>query len=265
MADEEHLWEPFTEEHVEVFRLWFEFLKLTDIFEWREDVFQNFGDLTGGFDQWWPAHSHLFKQIKYLTLAEITTKAELDAWWDDEDASSGDPSVVIFAVPMFKPKAELMDAFEKILTKYHKGVRGRPEFISDGDVYSLYAKPDIAMLNKILAVYKFYTEDQKKPKKDQMSLWQIEEEVSKTTPLIQKTGRMAEAIWKTEPFVSPDGTLCHIAESRRRSQLTTVRKYLNYADQIIKHVVVGEFPVYDSKELSTKAKNMGVPERMGLD
>jgi hypothetical protein len=264
MAEEEHLWEPFSEEHVEVFRLWFEFLKLTDIFEWRVDVLQNFGDLTGSFEKWWPAHSYLFKQIKYLTLAEITTETEFRIWRED-DGTDGEPGTKILAVPMWKSKAELMAAFEQILTKYHKGARGRPEFISDGDVYSLYAKPDIDMLNKILAVYKFYKADRSKPKNDHMPLWQIEEEVSKITPLILKTGRMAEAIWKTEPFVSPDGTLCHIAESRRRSQLTTVKKYLNYAEQILKHVIVGEFPVLDSKDFATKARNMGVPERMGLD
>ena len=239
-TEEEVWWRPHTDEEMEWYRLWFEFLKLKqdDRQNWLGSVAHHFGDLTCEFEEWWPEHSYLFRQLKHFTMEEIVTDNDFQVHKDDGSMPE-DPYPIILAFNPYEPKAALRSAFEEILSKYHKGAAGRPKFDDWGDVYAFVNRPDTDMLNKIFAVYKAYSSDQIKPKKEQMALWQIEEEVSITTPLIDKTSPKASYIWTTKDIDAS------IIESRRRSQHTTVSKYLKYADQILENVVVGKFPVYD--------------------
>lgn len=250
--DEDQWWDeagrPPTEEEMEWYRLWFEFLKLSDRQKWSDSVKEDFGDVSCRFEDWWPDHSHLFRQLKHFTINEVITDDDFQIYKDD-GSDPDDLPVVILAVHLYESKAALRAAFEEILSKYHKGKAGRPDFDHWGDVYDLKSRPDTDMLKKILAVYQVYTADQEKPENKRMKLWEIEEEVSKTIVLIDKTGKTASFIWKTKDVHADT------IESRRRSQLTTVRKYLNYTEEILENIVVGDFPVYTvSKQ---KAKNSG--------
>jgi len=242
--EEEELWwaqhgRAHTDEEMAWYRLWFEFLKLRggDRAKWSAEVAQDFGDVSGEFDQWWPDHRHLFRQLKHFTIEEVITDEDFQVYKDD-GSMPDEPGAIILAVNLYEPKAALRAAFEEILSKHHKGSAGRPKFDDWGDVYAFAARPDTDMLNKILAVYRLYSEDQKRPEKERMTLWQIEEKVSEKTPLIDKTSEKRTFIWKDEPG---DPML---TEQRRRSQLTTVKKYLNYAEEILDNVVIGKFPVY---------------------
>jgi len=241
--EEQELWweqhaRPHTDEEMVWFRLWFEFLQESDEQNWSDSVAHHFGDLSGEFDEWWPEHSYLFREMKNFIMEEIISDDDFQAYKDDGSMPE-DPGAIILAFNPYEKISTLRSAFDELLAKHHKGVTGRPKFESNGDIYAFKNRPDTDMLNKILAVYRMYSADQKKPKKEQMTLWQIEEEVSKTTPLIDKTGPKATYIWTTKDIDA------NIIESRRRSQHTTVSKYLKYADQILENVVVGKFPVYD--------------------
>lgn len=228
-----------TAEEMEWYRLWFDFLKLSDRRKWSDFVADCFGDVSCEFEEWWPDHSYLFRQLKHFLIEEIVTDQDFQLYKDDgTNAEMPEVAVIILAVHMAEPKAALRSAFEQILLKYHKGKPGRPKFDDWGDVLTLTSRPDTDMLKKILAVYRVHKKDQEKPAKERLKHWQIEELVSQTTPLIVKSGDFAEYIWKT-----PDVD-AHIIERRRKSQHATVKKYLNYADEILKNVVVGKFPVY---------------------
>lgn len=242
--EEEELWwaehgRAHTDEEMAWYRLWFEFLKLKqdDRAKWSESVANDFGDVSIEFEQWWPDHSYLFKQLKHFTIEEVITDEDFHVYKDD-GSMPDEPGAIILAVNLYEPKAALRAAFEEVLSKHHKGSAGRPKFDDWGDVYAFAARPDTDMLNKILAVYRAYTANQQMPEIERMKLWQIEESVSEKTPLIVKSGKAAEYIWKIKDVDAS------IIESRRRSQLTTVRKYLNYAEEILENVVVGKFPIY---------------------
>lgn len=245
---EETGWREFTEQEIEWCRLWFDFLDLSKRSSWSDSVANDFGDLSCGFDRWWPEHQHLFQKIKLLVIEEIKNDAHFHSYLEAYP-SPGDAGMLVLGVSLYATKKELRAAFDEILAKYHPGAAGRPEFDGCGDCYSFYARPDEVMLRKILEVYRVYSADQQKPKKDQMPLWKIEE----TIGLIVKEGQSAEYIWKTEDVDA------HIIESRRRSQHTTIRKYLNYAEEILANVAVGKFPVYTvgKAKVSTRQEAAG--------
>jgi hypothetical protein len=230
-----------TDEELKGFRLWYEFLKLSDKALWSSDVIHYFGDLSTDFECWWQEHDYLFDILALPTIDEVITTEDFESY-SDARPSEGDSGIVVLAVWMNKSKKELRDAFEEILSKYHFGGAGKPEFETYGDFFQFAARPDAELLEKILTVYKVYVKDQKKPEKDRMKLWQIEEEASKVKQLIDKASKSAEYIWKVKDVDSS------VIESRRRSQHTTVRKYLNYAEEILQNVVVGKFPVYNVKK-----------------
>lgn len=245
---------PHTEDEVGWYRLWFEFLNLSDRDQWTAEVTAFFGDVSGDFDGWWADHKHFFRVEKEPTVEEITTDEEYEMWKigaiDKENLDlSGS---IIVAVPLYTSKAALRTSFEELLTKYHAGAAGRPSFVSDqGNLFNFYDRPDANVLNKILAVYKVYIDDLSKPKQDRMKLWQIEEEASKTVELIDKTSPKADYIWKVDEIVT-NNEVTNTSELRRRSQSTTVRKYINYGEELLKNVVLGRFPVYDGSEASAK-------------
>jgi hypothetical protein len=226
-----------TDEEMEWFRLWFEFLKVSDRQRWSEDVSKYFGDLPDKFEFWWPDHAYLFRTFELPVIEEIESVVEFKSVLEARP-SPGDPGMLALAVSLYQTKKELRAAFEKMLSKYHPGHGGRPEFHTFGDVYQVASRPDVVMLKKILAVYRAHLSELKKPEQERMKLWQIEEAVSKEIPLIVKTGESAEYIWK-ETNVD-----ANLVESRRKSQHATVRKYLNHAEQILENVVIGKFPVY---------------------
>lgn len=220
-----------TEEEMEAFKLWYEFLKLSNKELWTEKVREYFGDVTIGFNEWWEDHSYLFDLPTLPTIDEVQNTNEFEAFLEARP-SEGDPGIVVIALWLNKSKKELREAFEEILYKYHLGNRGRQEYETYGEFFQFAYRPDAKMLEKILKVYRMYIDNQTHTEAKKLKLWEIEEKIG----LIDKTSDKAEWIWR-------DKTMGHL-ESQRRSQHTTVRKYINYAEKILDNVVKGDFPVY---------------------
>lgn len=238
---EECWWREFTEQEVEWYRLWFEFLKISDKTKWSNDVAHHFDvdyfkDELCTFDAWWPEHKFLFRKMKLTAIEEITSAKHYEACKDDGSMPEG-PEVIAIFLHMWVTKTELRTAFEEILKKYHKGKSGRPEFQDFGDYYNLSARPDTDMLKKTLAVYRAANRSENKC----MPLWEIEEEASKETSVIDKTSKFATYLWKkTQSDQSLD-----IIEARKNVQCITVKRYLKCAEDILNNVVEGRFPVYE--------------------
>jgi hypothetical protein len=226
-------------QELEWFKLWYEFLKLSPRRAWSKKVVEYFGDVSGTFEDWLPSHKYLFRMIQPVLIDEVESIED----YDECSFNFGDPgcksvdTAILFVRFFAGTKKDLRDAFEELLTKYHDGRVGAPDFTAESEYLGFMNKPDTEMLKKILAVYQAYSADQKKPKSEQMALWQIEEEVSKTTPLINK--QHASWIW------DPKNKEPAYELQRRKSQHATVRKYLNYAEEILAHVVKNDFPVYN--------------------
>jgi len=246
-----------TEEEVEWFRLWFEFLKLSDRNKWTKEVKDCFGNLSCGFENWWEEHRQdfVFESDLPQGVTEITSDEEYREWesvYLDKDCVN-DNGALIVAVPLWASKESLRSSFEALLKKYHLASAGRPDdFVANqGYIFNLYDKPDTSVLKKILAVYKVYQAEQKKSDKNRMALWEIEEESSKTVELIVKTGPKAEYIWQIKDSGKPDDDKM-ADEQRKKSQSSTVSKYIKQAEEILENIVLGCFPVYDGSTPSAQ-------------
>ena len=152
---------PHTHEEMEWYRLWYKFLHLSDEkkIKRRVEVTNDWGDVSGSFEEWWPSHRYLFRQPKHFTIQELITDHDFQVYKDD-GSMPGDPGAIILAFNPYEPKAVLRAAFDEILSKYQKGTAGRPIFDDWGDVYALKSRPDTDMLNKILGVYGVYAAEQ---------------------------------------------------------------------------------------------------------
>lgn len=240
-------WREINENEIEWYRLWFEFLKLSDKKKWSNYVASvidadYFKDTSCTFEGWWPSHRYLFRKLPHSTIDVITSVEDYLACKDDYDVDgdslSDFPVTVALSVHMWAKKADLRAAFDEILKKYHKGKKGKPKFDELGYHFSLYTRPDTDMLKKTLAVYRA----KNKPENAEMSNWQIEEEASREFLIIDKTQNLSLSTFKwNQPLsaVSQD-----IIDKRRNYQCSLVIRYLKCAEEILGNVVKGRFPVY---------------------
>lgn len=232
---------PLTEQEMRCYRLWFDFLKMSERKKWSESVASDFGDLNCEFDEWWPKHSFLFHHLKPFTINEINSEEDFQNYTDN-GPTKREGDIVVLAVNLGESNSVLQTAFTEILLKYQiKGKAGRPPYNDElAYVRSFAARPDPDMLEKILAVYRVYETEQQKPKKERLTSSQIEETVSKSAPLIIKTTEKADYLWSMPAKeVTPD-----VIKRREKSQHTTVMRYVKYAEEILENVIVGKFPVY---------------------
>lgn len=238
--DEDLWWEkfgrPFTDDEIECYKLWFDFLKLSDRNKWSESVVQDFGDVSGDFDSWWESHNYLFQKMKHHTITEVLTDEDFQAC--KANACTDEfPGTIVLAVPLYETKEALRAAFDEILTTRHKGKAGLPAFDDWADVYRFANRPNSDVLDKILKVYKLVMSNMQKPKAERVPQWKIEEELN----LIKKTKQeKAKYIWIQE--ANPE-----VIKKRQKSQSNTVSKYFKYAEEILENVVKGEFPVFTVK------------------
>ena len=244
MFENESAYRDFTSYEVEAFSYWFRFLQLTDKASWSDNVTHDFGVLNVNFEDWWSDHNYLFEIIRFRTIDFVNSVEDFEAV-PITPPSKGDPGVIVLAVWMNQTKKDLRKAFNTILANHHQSSSGKPIPETIGEFYQLAVMPDLNFLNKVLEVYKCFTKDQMLPLDWQMNLWEIEEEVSKTIPLIDKTSKFAEVIWQ-DKNPTPD-----ILEARRKSQCNTVQKYLIYANSILANVVNGKFPIYKLQNKKT--------------
>lgn len=244
MLENESEYRDFTHHEIEAFSYWFRFLQLTEKSSWSDNVTHDFGDLNVSFDEWWNDHNYLFEIVRFRTIDIVNSIDDFKAV-PITPPSKDDPGVIVLAVWMNQTKKDLRKAFNTILANHHQSSSGKPIPETIGEFYQLAVMPDLKFLNKVLEVYKCYTRDKMLPHDWQMTLWQIEEEVSKTIPLIDKTSEYAESNWKVKNPTSD------ILEARRKSQCNTVQKYLDYADSILANVVNGKFPIYKLQNKKT--------------
>lgn len=227
-----------TEEEMAAYKLWYEFLKLTDKNKWTSDVKDTFEDVSGSFEEWWPAHSYLFRKMADLRVTELITDEDFQTVKDNPSCEKY-PGIMGIAVPLWLPKNELLAQVKELISKYHKTKIGRPEFDGVADVCKLERKPDIQLLNKALIIYKIHSKNQEKAISDRFEDWEIEEEASKTIPIIDKESYLAK-LHLREPS--------KYEKQRRKSQTTTVQRYIHLAEEVLANVILGNFPVYTKKQ-----------------
>jgi hypothetical protein len=221
-----------------VYRLWFEFLRLSNRANWAGHVEERFGDVWAtDFETWWETHEYLFEKLDPFTVKVVEDVTEFRWFNDDADGDASvqadggeteDPDVIVIAVNLLESKLALQKAFDDLLKKYHPKTTGSPKFEDLTWYYNLDSRPSVPTLQTTLDVFNYQR------KNPEMSSLEIEEKLN----LIPKTGEDAAPLWKE---VGAPETIA----KRKRLQKSTVDRYLERAQCLIKNVEQGIFPKND--------------------
>lgn len=116
---------PFTQNEMELFRLWWEFLKTSIWKDWAPKIQNDFRDITAStasaeptslrddFKAWWPEHSHLFWRPKRpLALLEITDQADY--------GKKSQAGYMVIAIPLTGNPTRLRKDFNQLLKENSK-------------------------------------------------------------------------------------------------------------------------------------------------
>src|SRR5450830_830806 len=231
----------------DVYRLWYEFLLLSDRNKWMPFVRKDFGNIkVGGFDEWWESHYMLFEELDPFTIDVISNVDEF-LWYiaplsekeqknisefnsrknSDRAVSSEEyeADILVVAVNRLASRTDLIDAFTELLKSEGIGKpRGRAPYEKYNATYSLFRQPDVVYLKTVLDVYKL---------KSMTNLTNVE--IEEKLKLNTRDGR-----WFSENEKNPK-----VKQYKHNQQNTVVNRYLEVAQSIIENVSLGEFPAYE--------------------
>lgn len=262
---------PFTQNEMELFRLWWEFLKTSIRKDWAPKIQSDFRDITASaeptklrddFKDWWPEHSHLFWRPKRpLALLEITDQADY--------SKKSQAGYMVIAIPLTGNPTRLRKDFNQLLKENSKCQENTAKPIN-GSVapsgangkYAIFkANPDSLprreLVTKALHVHQLYAErkrlheEEKKIYYAELQRRQVEIDKIKTnkhhlkitiralkTSLVSYKAKRPrpKQIWQmVELFNEAGDTTIKLAASK-------MPRYRAYAKNIIFNVQQGVFP-----------------------
>lgn len=169
-------------------------------------------------------------------------ETDFKSWWSQDDrgarlfAESPDSSlpfglvteptqstddVLIIRVPLALPKRFLQTEFYSLLSKHHKGRRGRRTNASSTAMYPVVGHVDIFSIDRCLRVYDLRTSSPKMP------LW----EIGNTLKVINHESLIRDADTKAELV------------SKKNILATVTDRYYRRAKRLIEAVEQGKFPI----------------------
>jgi len=194
------------------------------------ELYADFGDVRNdNFHKWWTEGDRgvdLFaEQPLSVKFGELDTAADWQPHWDKA-------AVMVVAVPLSMSKRALKGAFAKLLESRHTGNKsGRPSMAKLKTVstarYQLEHNYTISGLLTALAVYDLWIDNKRKPKAEQLKLW----EIGKALNVNAKAIKRAES---NLPYERLDG---------RNVLGATVSRYVKQARAMIENTAVGKFPL----------------------
>lgn len=221
--------------YLNVFRLWFEFLQLTEPTSRSLDVREEFGEVENtSFEEWWPNHKFLFEEFAPFDVEVLNAPSDFDSF-------NGDPNILMIAINLGVAKEVLAHAFDELLSSRISNKPGPKKFEHLGKYYSLETRPDALSLQKSLKTWNLYVAN---------PAWELQDLETKVGLLV-KSGPHAHRLWKQvdcEP----------IFKARRKAQIDAVNRQLNWARTLLYNVALGVFPKSDSKSTRRREdKTMG--------
>lgn len=193
-------------------------------------LYADFGDVReDNFHKWWTENqrgAELFAE-KPLTVkfGELATASDWQPHWDKE-------TVLVVAVPLTMSKRALKGAFAKLLDSRHTGNKsGRPSMAKLKEVstarYKLEHNYTVSGLLTALAVYDLWVENQKNPKAERLTLW----EIGKALNINKSAIKDAESRATEDRLVG------------RNVLGATVSRYVKQARAMIENTAAGKFPL----------------------
>ena len=216
------------------FKCWFEFLQASDETTWSQEVREDFGNVKDTiFEMWWPDHKILFETYLLAVIRELTTEDDLKQHIDEE--LYDDPDMAVISIFMHSPRHQIIKEFNNWLKTRIPSKRGAPKKIEKPAIKYGFSIDivDTFMLRKVLKTYIALKAEAQKPESAQRNYYEIEDELK----LIDKKKKIRKNIvipaWK-KPYTV----------TQKQTQTETISRYKRIAEEIMKNVVEGYFPVY---------------------
>lgn len=251
----------FTQEEIELYELWFEFMKRSKYSRWSSEVKRDFLNVSlhsktahrkMEFPEWWTEHNYSFAVAAVPTVLEVTNSD--DYQYFEEMANDPDVCVKIFAVFMDSPISEVKRQITDFMKSYKQRSKAeaiRRSFDGPYPLHGAYKSrylPDATMLWKILEVYdlKNYYESNGIRRFG----WQIEEELTERRlnsceqGFINRDPRFKVELSPNTPggVTTNKYTWEDLGKERRKVQASTISRYYRQAQMIIANVEKGVFP-----------------------
>ena len=187
------------------------------------NLYKDFGDVrSDNFKEWWKDKGVELFAEKPLpqSLTKLTTKAEWDETWGD--------SVMVVAVPLSMSKRYIYSRFITLVKKNHTAKRGRTaeQWTKSTAKYRINRNHTIDNLRTTFTVYSEYVTNNKLPKHDKLTIWQLGD---KLKIVKNATTVKNELIGRTEI-------------ERRNILAASVSRYVKQAKKIIAATAEGKFP-----------------------
>ena len=191
------------------------------------DLYADFGDVReADFHKWWTAGQrgvHLFAEQKLeARFGELVTPDQWSPAWTAVD-------VMIVAVPLRESNRRLKGKFAKLLDSRLQRSRGRPALatVTQTARYPLARNYTVQNLERTLEAYDLWLANQALPKPQRKTLWEIGVEMR----FNREASRQALSKTSAERLLGRNMLGAH------------VKRYVSQAQEIIKNVENGVFPV----------------------
>ncbi len=190
-------------------------------------LYAEFGDVReDNFHKWWTTGQrgvHLFAERKLeAPFGELTSLDQWNPAWKKKD-------VMIVAVPLRESNRRLKGKFAKLLDSRLQRKRGRPELakVTQTSRYPLARNYTVQNLERTLEAYDLWLANQALPKSERKTLWEIGVEMR----FNREASRQAMSKTSAERLLGRNMLGAH------------VKRYVSQAQEIIKNVENGVFPV----------------------
>lgn len=216
---------------MKIYRLWYEWLKRTDVGDWTDRMRAALISCEEPFEKWWAERRRYFEPgFDVEPLWVLTTDKD---WHDHKD-----PDELIVHVNHYCSLQQITEALQELLRKKLERRPGRPKHTSNGDVFRLARRvdaPTVKMLEVMLLIY-----DMKRS--TSLKWWQIGEAINL---LPTKTGKALEEGQDVSDMESnitlPDDTH-DTAVAKKASMTKFVHRYHDWAELVLENVVKEVFP-----------------------
>lgn len=213
------------EAHEKPYRLWYDYLKETNIDDWSAEVREDFAGvfsesfeqwfLHAQFDLWMPRKAHTPPVREYKSGNDVVLKE----------------NELLLVLDLTKPKDALLRSIEFLLwLRQEPRGAGRPEFRQNPIKYPFARRPDISSLEIALTTWRLVEKHKDDP---DWPMWRIGQELSKTFG-IMKNDRIKER---------EDGSYDDLDIVSKQKELDKhTWRYIKMAKAVLDGVTKGIFP-----------------------
>lgn len=224
---------PAIQSQKQIYRLWFEFLKmaqkepdLAENLRRSKGYYQPWGDVTSvKFDDWWKSHKHLFGEISVRQVNSV----------------SSSPNAIHLAIPLNLPVTKVLAEVKRLVEECQsrqlikKGIdpNSLKSMHSGFGVFELSTGVEIRgrTLHEIQLLYQFWQDCGKPP----VNTSTISEIVDRFRS--RPRSKWVPYILQMKPVTDRKGNLRY-----DEGQVRQVRRYLKKGYEVCKSVSLGEFP-----------------------